>query len=175
MPVSVPVRAPARLYARRPASAVVIHIDPIAVTVEIIQSRYIVIDIAVTGRAGVRVIIERVIQIAIVGAVSPVIQIRVAVAVIIIDYASRKIGRKLRQQDRGGGLGRERQYLSSADFACPGKPHYLRKPAQHRDPAITVIAVSYLIEAGLYKIDCAVRSSNLKQLSIPEIAEVEES
>jgi hypothetical protein len=173
MPVAVAIRTPARIYARRPAPAVAIRFNPITIIVQVIEARYIAVDVTVACRARIRVIIIRVIQIAIIGAVSPVVLVRVAIAVVIIDYASGKIGRKLREQDRGGSLSGKSQNFARADLACPRKPDYLRKPAQDGDPGIAVIAIPYLIETGFHEIYRAVRGRYLKQLIITEIAEVE--
>ena len=129
--------------------AVAAYVLPVAVSVEVFDARNHVAHVAVADEAVRRVVVIRVVQVCVVVAVAPVVDSRVAVAVVIVQKITRVTGVEAREGNVRRGLAEEREHLALADLPRAAQADDPRQPVQHGDVCAAVIVIADLVESRL--------------------------
>jgi len=132
-------------------------IIPVAISVQVRKARDVLFNRAVliAHRAPVRVVIVRIIQVGVVVVIAPIIGIRIAIAIIVVDDAATHTRIDLRNQRLVDRRGSKRQQLPSAALARSSNSNHLGQPAQHRHQRIA-ISYSHLVQARPDEVDSAI-------------------
>src|SRR5438132_10170112 len=138
-----------------PAVAVIAHILPITIIIEIVDARNVFRYIVVARITTRRVVVIRIIEISVVVAITSIITARIARAIIVVEKFSGLPC--IHARELGAGAARTRDCEHFALFDAPGAtlPNNLCFAAQSCSGGVSILVNGQLVEPGFLKIDRA--------------------
>ena len=112
-----------------PTVTVTAHILPIAIVVEVFDARNDVRHILVADITIVWIVVIRIVQVGVVVTITPVVERRILIAVVVVQEISGVIRIEARQHDIRSSLPDERQHFASTDLPASGEADHLRQSA----------------------------------------------
>src|SRR5437588_9706220 len=101
-----------------PGVAIVAHILPIAIIVEIVNARHVVTDVVIATVIAGRIIVIRIVQIAIVATIAAIVPARITIAVIVVYHGARLVFIHARERGAGSARTWQRKRLTFFDRAA---------------------------------------------------------
>src|SRR2546421_2503548 len=148
---------------RMPAVAVVAHVLPIAIVIEIVDPRNVIADVVVTVIESLRLVRVRIFEVSVVIAIAAIVTLRISSPIVVVDVSARLVWFYPRHHCRRVSLTRHRKRFAFLNVSRPVLSDDLSCAAECGRGRVAVLIDRDLIETRLLKIDGATRRRYFEQ------------